>query len=129
MNFTITAKSTFDIASLEGFRLSVVGRKIADLASPQGGNRFPPARICSSSGRETMGVGSTGTVGSSVTVGKACEPRIAKLVLHGFMRVSELQPQADDWHNAAVAAERSHWANSDQKFGQLEKPLGTAKWA
>ena len=71
--FTITAQNTFDIALLEGLRLSVVGRKMADLASPQGGNCFPPARICSSSGRETRGVSQTGTVGNSVTVGKACE--------------------------------------------------------
>ena len=46
-----------------------------------------------------------------------------------FVEGAELQPQADYWHNAAVAAERGHWANSDQKFGQFEKPLGTAKWA
>ena len=64
---------------------------------------FPTARICSSSGRETRGVGSTGTVGSSVTVGKACEPgQIARLVLHGFKLHSGLGAPAVQLLTAAL---------------------------
>ena len=64
---------------------------------------FPTARICSSSGRETRGVGLTGTVGSSVTVGKACEPgQIAWLVLHGFMLHSGLGAPAVQLLTAAL---------------------------
>ena len=45
------------VLELEELRLSFVGRMVADLASPQGDICVPTARICSSSGRETMGVG------------------------------------------------------------------------
>ena len=37
-----------------------------------------------------------------------------------FAERAELQPQADSWHDAAVAAERGYWANSDREFGHLD---------
>ena len=87
----------------EGLGLSIVRRKIAVLSSPHGGICVPAARICSSSGRETRGVGLTGTVGSSVTVGKACElGQIARLVLHGFMLRSGLGAPAVQLLTAAL---------------------------
>ena len=45
-----------DASAASSRRWTPFSRKVADLESPQGGKCFPPARTCSSSGRETRGV-------------------------------------------------------------------------